>query len=198
MRNMIPEAILMNARLATVLRRLFRGFKRFILLMWRLDMAWWFTLLPQVTGQILILHHIGRKTGLPRRTPVNYAHIHDAVYITAGFGSVSHWYRNIQAQPQIEIWLPDGRWQAAAEDITQRAEMLPIMGEATSEIDAIFVPDGERKLTHNCWRIRTTPALSLRQRGYVQGHGMSCPSVRHQSEMHPRFSPRFRNRARNE
>ncbi len=123
----IPTSTNMDAQLVTVLRRLFRAFNRFMLLLWRLDMVWWFTLAPQISGQILVLNHIGRKTGLPRRTPVNFARIDDEVYITAGFGSVSHWYRNIQAQPQIEVWLPDGRWQAIAEDITERPDMLPIM-----------------------------------------------------------------------
>ena len=31
----------------------------------------------------------------------------------------SDWYHNIQANPQVEIWLPDGWWSGTAEDISQ-------------------------------------------------------------------------------
>ncbi|MBK8021281.1 MAG: nitroreductase family deazaflavin-dependent oxidoreductase [Chloroflexi bacterium] len=49
--------------------------------------------------------------------------------MTAGFGSVSHWYRNIQANPHIEVWLPDGWWQAEAKDITAQEQHTAIRRE---------------------------------------------------------------------
>lgn len=108
----------MNPRTAALLRRIFRYFNRFMLLMWRLDMAWWFTLMPRLTGQIMVLHHTGHKSGIRRKTPLNYALVDGELYCTAGFGHVAHWYRNIRANPQVEVWLYNGRWQGVAEDIT--------------------------------------------------------------------------------
>lgn len=117
----------MDPRLALVVRRAFRVFNKGMLTLWRLDMARWFTVAPRLTGQIMVLHHTGRKTGLRRRTPLNYAIVDGALYCTAGFGHVAHWYRNIIATPQVEVWLPDGRWQGVAEDISEREDALALL-----------------------------------------------------------------------
>ena len=66
----------------------------------------------------MVIKHTGRKTGLTRHTPVNYAIVEGDIYCTAGFGRVSDWYLNIMASPEVEVWLPDGRWVGRAEDIT--------------------------------------------------------------------------------
>jgi deazaflavin-dependent oxidoreductase (nitroreductase family) len=66
----------------------------------------------------MVIKHTGRKTGLTRHTPVNYAIANGDVYCTAGFGIVSDWYLNIMTNPKVEVWLPDGRWAGVAEDVT--------------------------------------------------------------------------------
>ncbi|MCB9008783.1 MAG: hypothetical protein H6656_15690 [Ardenticatenaceae bacterium] len=53
---------------------------------------------------------------------MNYAEIEGEVYCTAGFGSVSHWYRNILDHPSVEIWLPNGRFQALAQAHHRRTQ----------------------------------------------------------------------------
>lgn len=109
------------------LRQMFRRFNRFMLLMWRLGLGRLINIWPEVGGRIMVIQHIGRKTGRVRQTPVNYAEIDGAIYCTAGFGAVSHWYRNMLAQPQVEIWLPNGRFHAHAQDITNEPNTLPIL-----------------------------------------------------------------------
>lgn len=108
----------MNTMTVSFLRYFFKWFNRFMLLMWRLDMAWWFTLVPRLTGHIMVLNHTGRKSGLRRRTPLNYALVKEELYCTAGFGMAAQWYRNVIEQPQVEVWLPQGRWNGTAHDIT--------------------------------------------------------------------------------
>lgn len=66
----------------------------------------------------MVITHRGRKTGLLRRTPVNFAMVGDDIFCTAGFGPKSDWYRNILKDPHVEIWLPDGWWNGTAEDVT--------------------------------------------------------------------------------
>lgn len=117
----------MNPTIAVMLRRAFRFFNRFMLLMWRLDMTWWFSLAPRYTSQIMVLHHTGHKSGLARRTPLNFALVNGELYCTAGFGNSAHWYRNIMATPQVAVWLPDGRWMGTAEDITEHPQALDLM-----------------------------------------------------------------------
>jgi deazaflavin-dependent oxidoreductase (nitroreductase family) len=99
------------------LRRVFKSFNRFMLLLWRLGLGSWGNG-TEFGGSIMVIKHTGRKTGLTRYTPVNYAVVDGDIYCTAGFGSVCDWYSNLMAIPQVEIWLPDGRWAGVADDVS--------------------------------------------------------------------------------
>ena len=99
------------------LRRIFKAFNRFMLLLWRLGLGSYGNG-TKFGGYIMVIKHKGRKTGLTRYTPVNYAVVDGDIYCTAGFGKVSDWYRNIVEDPRVEIWLPDGRWVGVAEDVS--------------------------------------------------------------------------------
>jgi len=101
------------------LRRFFKRFNFFMVWLWRLGFRRWVNFWPSVSGRIMVIIHTGRKTGKHRRTPVNYAVVEGEIYCTAGFGAASDWYRNIQADPQIEIWLPNSWWAGEAEDVNQ-------------------------------------------------------------------------------
>ncbi len=113
-----------DRQLEANLRQAFRAFNRFMLLMWRLGMGGWVNFCPGGVGRIMVLTHKGRKTGRQRRTPLNYAVIEGEVYCTAGCGSAADWYRNIMADPAVELWLPDGWWQGMAEDVTDSAHAI--------------------------------------------------------------------------
>ena len=108
-------------------RYFFKQFNRFMLLMWWLGLGKWINMWPSVGGRIMVISHTGRKTGLRRRTPVNYVLINGDVYCTAGFGRVSDWYRNIMAHTAVEIWLPDGCWFGETADVSDSEMRLPLM-----------------------------------------------------------------------
>ncbi|MCA9906481.1 MAG: nitroreductase family deazaflavin-dependent oxidoreductase [Anaerolineae bacterium] len=109
------------------MRAMFKSFNKFVLLLWRLGIGPLMGLYPDVTGQFMVIVHTGRKTGKQRRTPVNYAEVDGEIYCTAGFGSGSHWYQNILADPNVEIWYGDQRWAAVAEDISDNPERLRLL-----------------------------------------------------------------------
>lgn len=98
-------------------RQGFKYLNRLMLLQWRLGLGPWLSLWPEALGQYLVITHTGRKTGLRRRTPVNFAEVDGELYVTAGFGPISDWYRNIKADPRVEIWTPKGWWTAWAEEM---------------------------------------------------------------------------------
>lgn len=104
------------------LRQAFKIMNRFMLTMWRLGLGGMMNAWPETGGRIMVLTHTGRKSGLRRRTPVNYAEVAGQVYCTSGFGAGSDWYKNMIAQPQVEVWLPQGWWQAVAEEVPQEDE----------------------------------------------------------------------------
>ena len=109
------------------LRQGFKYFNRFMLLMWRLGLGRWINAWPEVGGRIMVITHIGRKTGKKRHTPVNYTIVDGEIYCTVGFGPISDWYRNIIAHPEVEVWLPDGWWAGVGEEITDPEKRLPIL-----------------------------------------------------------------------
>jgi len=101
-----------------LIRQRFKYFNRFMLLLWHLGLGKHINTLSRFGGRIMVITHTGRKSGARRRTPVNYAVVNGEIYCIAGFGAVSDWFRNIKANPQIEIWLPSGWWAGIAKEVT--------------------------------------------------------------------------------
>ncbi len=111
--------------------RLRQGFKKylnpFMLTMWRLGLGILFKVWPEISGSVMVLTHIGRKTGIKRYQPLNYAIVDDDIYCVAAFGGISDWYRNIRANPNVEVWLPDGWWAGVAEDISDSPARIQLL-----------------------------------------------------------------------
>jgi deazaflavin-dependent oxidoreductase (nitroreductase family) len=99
-------------------RQAFKYLNRFMLLLWRLGLGYWFRW-PQIFGCIMVITHRGRKSGMLRRTPVNFTRIGEDLFCTAAYGSQADWYRNILQDPDVEVWLPDGWWKGIAQDQTE-------------------------------------------------------------------------------
>lgn len=117
----------MDLETAERLRQLFKRFNHFMLLIWRLGLGSWLNAWPSIGGRIMVITHTGRKTGRKRCTPVNYNVVGGEIYCTAGFGANSDWYRNVMADPRIELWLPGGWWNATVEDASDNADRLELM-----------------------------------------------------------------------
>ena len=116
-----------DPRLEEQLRQGFKYFNRFMMLLWRLGLGAWINAWPGVGGRIMVITHTGRKTGIKRHTPVNYTIADGEIYCTSGFGDVSDWYRNIMANPEVEVWLPNGWWAGAAEELADIKTRIPLL-----------------------------------------------------------------------
>ena len=46
------------------------------------------------------------RTGLMRAAPLGYVMLDGAIYCCAGFGATTAWYRNVLADPSVEVVLP--------------------------------------------------------------------------------------------
>ncbi|MGD2059020.1 MAG: nitroreductase family deazaflavin-dependent oxidoreductase [Anaerolineales bacterium] len=108
------------------LRRGFRLLNKFMLILWRLGLARYGNP-TRFGGAIMVIKHMGRKTGRIRFAPVNYYETDRYVYCTAGFGRKTHWYRNLIANPQVELWLPDSRWEGFAEDFSDAQDRIALL-----------------------------------------------------------------------
>jgi deazaflavin-dependent oxidoreductase (nitroreductase family) len=118
-----------NPQTENALRMAFKRFNPFMIGLFRLGLGWAVNIWPKVGGRIMVITHTGRKSGLRRRTPVNYAPIDGEVYCTAGFGAISDWYRNILANPEVEVWLPQEWRRGIAEDVSQHPRRIPLLRE---------------------------------------------------------------------
>ena len=111
------------------LRIAFKYLNRFMLFMWRLGLDRWISFWPAGFGQFMVINHTGRRSGMSRKTPVNFAEIEGEIFCVAGFGPMSDWYQNILKDPKVEVWLPDGWWAGNAEIIPIEDSTLPILRE---------------------------------------------------------------------
>jgi deazaflavin-dependent oxidoreductase (nitroreductase family) len=109
------------------LRKTFRVMNRFMVFMWKIGMGRMMNIWPAGIGRIMVIKHRGRKSGREYLTPVNYAIVDGGIYCTAGFGSISDWYKNLLANPNAEIQLPSGWRKARAEDVPDSLNRIFLM-----------------------------------------------------------------------
>ncbi len=86
------------------------------LFLWRVGLG------PVLGGLFMIITTTGRKSGLPRRTPVEYHKLNGRKYIFAGWPN-SDWYKNIQADPHVTIQTSDGIEAMTAHRLTGDQEL---------------------------------------------------------------------------
>jgi deazaflavin-dependent oxidoreductase (nitroreductase family) len=63
--------------------------------------------------RVLMVTHIGRKTGLRRQTVLEVVHYDPATQeciVLAGWGEPTDWYRNLQAHPALEVQIGRQRY----------------------------------------------------------------------------------------
>ena len=77
-----------------------------------------------------LLETTGRKSGVPRRTPLGGRRVGDEFWFVSEFGDKSQYIRNIQADPNVKVRLK-GRWHRGTahllpeDDARARMKSLP-------------------------------------------------------------------------
>src|SRR5512139_2718916 len=74
-------------------------------------------------GVVLLLTTIGRKSGQPRVTPLQYEEDQGVIYVAAARGPHADWFRNIQADPHVKVQIADRVYEGLAEPITDPARI---------------------------------------------------------------------------
>lgn len=108
-------------RLSDASREAFRLGNRYAMVpLHRAGLAAWFG--SPFAGWQCLVTTIGRRSGLRRPTPLGYIILDGAAWVLAGYGPRTLWYRNLLAEPRVELLLP-GRHPivAVAEDIRDPA-----------------------------------------------------------------------------
>jgi deazaflavin-dependent oxidoreductase (nitroreductase family) len=76
---------------------------------------------------ILLLRHTGRKSGKQYATPLQYEKIDGAYYIGAARGVKADWFRNIQANPEVQVSVGRKNFKAMAEPVTNAEKVADFL-----------------------------------------------------------------------
>lgn len=126
-----------------------------------------------LTGSMLILRTTGRTSGLPREAPLGYVIRDGSVYVCAGFGRRTGWYRNLAADPRVEVVLPSLAVAGTAETVTDRAEwdrVFPAYLRALGIVGRLTLGDPRALDRERMDAIRTSlPLVRIRPTGLAPG-----------------------------
>ena len=70
------------------------------------------------TRMVLLLTTTGRKSGLPRVTPLQFEEVDGEYYVASVRGQEADWYKNILANPNVHVQIRRREFDAIAEPIT--------------------------------------------------------------------------------
>ena len=83
------------------------------------------TIAPFAGAPIVLLHHVGAKTGTKRITPLVYDQAGDQLFVIASKGGTPEnpaWYHNLLASPETSIELGPDTFAVTAEALTEGEE----------------------------------------------------------------------------
>ena len=114
------------------LHRGFKSLNRYLMIpVHRAGLGAWLS--TPIGGYMLLLRVRGRKSGVMREIPLSYLVADGSAWVVAGFGPRTDWYRNLLADPRVEVWMPGGRHAGvAAEELDPavRSRILPALMKA--------------------------------------------------------------------
>jgi deazaflavin-dependent oxidoreductase (nitroreductase family) len=126
-----------------------------------------------LAGSLMILRTTGRSSGLRREAPLGYVILDGAVYCCAGFGRQTAWYRNIGADPQVEVVLPTLAFAGVAETVDDEAEwgrVFPAYLRAIGWVGRATLGDLRAASPERLERLRTElPLVRIRPTGIAAG-----------------------------
>jgi deazaflavin-dependent oxidoreductase (nitroreductase family) len=75
------------------------------------------------TRVVLLLTTAGRKSGLPRVTPLQFEEIDGRFYIASARGQQADWFKNILANPCVRVQVHRRQFTARAQPVTDPARI---------------------------------------------------------------------------
>jgi deazaflavin-dependent oxidoreductase (nitroreductase family) len=113
---------------------------------------------------VLLLTTTGRKSRLPRVTPLQFEEIDGVYYIGSARGAQADWFRNIVANPRVGVQVQQKRFAAIAEPITDTTRIADFLKERLRRhpvmIRAMLLMHGLLQPNHaNLERLASTLAL---------------------------------------
>jgi deazaflavin-dependent oxidoreductase (nitroreductase family) len=161
-----------------LMRRIFWFLNKFFMVpMFRLGFGPFFG--NPLTGYIMVMKVIGRKTGKVRLTPVNYAIHKGDVYCISGGRATSDWFRNLLANPEVDLILPGGSIHARVEESTNPEQKLIITRQILKNAGFAGFFEGYNPFTMTCLScVSVHRDLAADRPTRAVGHGFGLLSSR--------------------
>ena len=125
--------------------------------------------LGSIAGRaVLLLTTVGRRSGLPRVTPLLYDEIDGIIYVGSARGEKADWFRNLQANRNVEVTVGSRRFRGRADPITdpiqvayfleRRLKLHPMLTTAVMRIEGLGATPSREQLEQYARR-RTLVAI---------------------------------------
>ena len=75
----------------------------------------------------LVLTTTGRRTGLPRKTPLQFEELDSVIYVGSARGEQADWYRNLVAEPAVVVQIGSDSFTARARPLRKPDEILTFL-----------------------------------------------------------------------
>ena len=76
---------------------------------------------------VLLLKTTGRKSGLPRVTPLQYDEIDGIIYVGSARGVKADWYRNLAEDPNVEVTVGTRKFKGYADLISESVQIADFL-----------------------------------------------------------------------
>jgi deazaflavin-dependent oxidoreductase (nitroreductase family) len=104
--------------------------------------------LGSIAGRaVLLLTSVGRRSGLPRVTPLLYDEIDGIIYVGSARGAKADWYQNLRENPNVEVTVGSRRIKGYADLITdplqvtdfleKRLKLHPLLSAVVMRIEGL-------------------------------------------------------------
>ena len=76
---------------------------------------------------VLLLETTGRKSGLPRETPLQYEKVEGIIYVASARGVKADWVKNLVANPNVAVTVGSHRFKGYADLITDTVQVVKFL-----------------------------------------------------------------------
>lgn len=108
-----------------------KAYERGVVLLWKLGLGKLINLWPEATGHSLVLGLKGSAGA--RLIPMHYCRRDDLIYCTSLIKENQEAAMEVVANPQVEVWLPDGWYTGSAEIVEDAEERAGLLREVLRE-----------------------------------------------------------------
>ena len=113
--------------------------------------------LGSIAGRaVLLLTTVGRRSGLPRVTPLLYDEIDGIVYVASARGARADWYRNLMVNANVQVTIGSRRFRGCVDLITdplhvadfleKRLKLHPILAATVMRIEGLGATPSREQL----------------------------------------------------